>query len=132
MMDSYHKKKVLELFLANHPARLIADITQFLDVFVATTTDADGHRLLVGFNFYTMKQIQASLFGGAANHLDVCWTLEKRVERDDADRSAQLSTFREFLDRTQYTPDNVQSYEWIFGENFISPGIFCIILNRAD
>uniref|UniRef100_A0A914DQ92 phosphoethanolamine N-methyltransferase n=1 Tax=Acrobeloides nanus TaxID=290746 RepID=A0A914DQ92_9BILA len=66
-----------------------------------------------------MKQVDASLYVGS-NFLDVYWVLSK--SRDLQLYDQKLVTFRDFLDKTQYTEDNVKAYEWIFGENFISPG----------
>jgi hypothetical protein len=41
---------------------------------------------------------------------------------EDFQCCAKRATFREFLDKTQYTEDNIQTYEWIYGRNFTTPG----------
>lgn len=96
-------------------AKLIADLTKFIDLFA---TKRQNHTL--GFHFYGMGQVQDSIFAHS-NFLDVYWTLSKCAETRLYDD--KLATFREFLDKTQYTEDNVASYEWIFGADFISPGL---------
>lgn len=54
--------------------------------------------------------------------MDLYWVLKKReyVKKNDA----EIITFRDFLDKTQYTNTGIFAYEWIFGDNFISPGSF--------
>ncbi|VDD97125.1 unnamed protein product [Enterobius vermicularis] len=54
------------------------------------------------------------------NFMDLYWVLKKReyVKKNDA----EIITFRDFLDKTQYTNTGIFAYEWIFGDNFISPG----------
>ncbi|KAF7626020.1 hypothetical protein Mgra_00009806 [Meloidogyne graminicola] len=107
-------------------SRSIADLTKFLDVFASRKHQKNNQQQkqqqqqqTLGFHFYGMCQIQDSIFAHS-NFLDVFWTLTTAIEfrlYDD-----KLATFREFLDKTQYTEDNVASYEWIFGKDFISPG----------
>lgn len=101
--------------MANHPTSTIPELTKFFDVFIAQ--DASGNALT--FEFYTMRQVEDSLYA-KNNHLDVYWILTRAS--DVRKYEEQLATFRDFLDKTQYTEDNVKSYEWIFGEHFISPG----------
>ncbi|KAL3072530.1 hypothetical protein niasHS_017504 [Heterodera schachtii] len=100
--------------LEDFSAKLIADLTKFVDVFAAKW---QNHTF--GFRLYGMCQVQNSIFSHS-NFLDVHWTLTKSEENRLYDD--KLATFREFLDKTQYTEDNVASYEWIFGKDFISPG----------
>lgn len=71
------------------------------------------------FDFYGMNQLKDSIYT-KGNFLDVIWIISKKI---DQKYNNEIS-FREFLDKTQYTECNVKSYEWIFGENFISPGTF--------
>lgn len=105
---------ILRENLAEWGARTIADLTKFLDVFAAR-----GVNQTLGFQFYGMCQLQDAIFAHS-NFLDVFWSLRKTAEMRLFDD--KLATYREFLDKTQYTEDNVASYEWIFGANFISPG----------
>jgi len=111
--------------LSTHPSRLLAQLTQFFDLFAAEIGDHT-----VDFQFYSMSQVQTAI-STCSNFLDVYWTLSKQSVRhsgssssapESGDASQKLATFREFLDKTQYTQDNVNTYEYIFGENFISPG----------
>lgn len=101
-------------------SRSIADLTKFLDVFAfRKQQNNQKQQQTLGFNFYGMSQVQDSIYAHS-NFLDVFWSLTTAIEvrlYDD-----KLATFREFLDKTQYTEDNVASYEWIFGTDFISPG----------
>jgi phosphoethanolamine N-methyltransferase len=89
-------------------------LTKFLDIFA---TKHDGHTL--GYSFYALNQVQDSIHAHN-NFLDVYWILSRTAEVTLYDD--KLATFRDFLDQTQYTEDNVKSYEWIFGTDFISPG----------
>ncbi|CAD5223690.1 unnamed protein product [Bursaphelenchus okinawaensis] len=47
----------------------------------------------------------------------VYWIMTKYTASDD-----ENMVFRSFLDHTQYVPENIEAYEWIFGREFISPG----------
>uniref|UniRef100_A0A914CVY9 phosphoethanolamine N-methyltransferase n=1 Tax=Acrobeloides nanus TaxID=290746 RepID=A0A914CVY9_9BILA len=102
--------------LEKFPINTIPNLTKLFDVFL---TSSEHTNEALGFEFYTMKQVEASLYVGS-NFLDVYWVLSK--SRDLQLYDQKLVTFRDFLDKTQYTEDNVKAYEWIFGENFISPG----------
>jgi phosphoethanolamine N-methyltransferase len=110
--------------LGSQPARLIVQLTQFLDLFAA---EISGDT--TGFQLYSMNQVQDSIHAHS-NFLDVYWTLAKQsasggggnADVNGGQAAQKLATFREFLDQTQYTQDNVKTYEYIFGENFISPG----------
>lgn len=104
------------MLLENYSAQMIVEITKFLDVFAISKSNQ-----IMGFNFYGMNQLQDSIFT-KSNFLDVFWTLSKNIDSRTS-YNDKLITFREFLDKTQYTENNVKSYEWIFGENFISPGM---------
>jgi phosphoethanolamine N-methyltransferase len=101
--------------MSRHPIRTIPDLTKFFDVFIGQ--DSQGN--VLSFDFYTAKQVEDSLYS-KQDHLDLYWILTRASENIEYEE--QLATFRDFLDKTQYTEDNVRSYEWIFGENFISPG----------
>lgn len=93
---------------------MLTKITKFLNAFVITVSNQ-----VIGFNFYGMNQLQDSIYANS-NFLDVFWTLSKKI---DAHSNEKMISFQEFLDKTQYTENNVKSYEWIFGKNFISPGM---------
>uniref|UniRef100_A0A915NUL4 phosphoethanolamine N-methyltransferase n=1 Tax=Meloidogyne floridensis TaxID=298350 RepID=A0A915NUL4_9BILA len=82
-------------------SRSIADLTKFLDVFAfRKQQNNQKQQQTLGFNFYGMSQVQDSIYAHS-NFLDVFWSLTTAIE---------------------YTEDNVASYEWIFGTDFISPG----------
>uniref|UniRef100_A0A7E4VHQ1 phosphoethanolamine N-methyltransferase n=1 Tax=Panagrellus redivivus TaxID=6233 RepID=A0A7E4VHQ1_PANRE len=102
--------------MAQHPVSVISELTKFFDVFIAQESDG---KTAITFDFYAMRQVEDSLYGGQ-NHLDVYWILTRAASVQRYEEA--LATFRDFLDQTQYTEDNVRSYEWIFGEDFISPG----------
>lgn len=78
-----------------------------------------------------MNQVHDSIYA-KSNFLDVFWTLTVEEFEQDQDGESNNNAFlelqnpvtisREFLDKTQYTEDNVSAYEWIFGKDFISPG----------
>jgi len=53
--------------LSTHPARLIAQLTQFFDLFAAEIGDHT-----VDFQFYSMNQLQAAI-ATSSNFLDVYW-----------------------------------------------------------
>ena len=111
---------ILRENLAQWGARMLAEMTKFLDVFaIKANIGQSQYSQTLGFHFYGMCQVQDSIFAHS-NFLDVYWTLTKSAEARLYDD--KLATFREFLDKTQYTEDNVASYEWIFGQDFISPG----------
>jgi phosphoethanolamine N-methyltransferase len=101
--------------MSRHPITTIPDLTKFFDVFVAQDSEGNG----LTFDFYTTKQVEDSLYS-KQDHLDLYWILTRAPKIVVYEE--KLATFRDFLDKTQYTEDNVRSYEWIFGENFISPG----------
>ncbi|KAH7705149.1 CBN-PMT-2 protein [Aphelenchoides avenae] len=115
-LDSLRNDGILVLRenLEGYSAHLLSDLTKFFDVFAV---HRDGRTL--GLSFYGMNQVQDSIHA-RSNFLDVYWVLTRTSETHLYDE--KLATFRDFLDQTQYTEDNVKSYEWIFGNDFISPG----------
>ncbi|KAI1721763.1 methyltransferase domain-containing protein [Ditylenchus destructor] len=102
--------------LVEHSAHMISHLTKLLDLFVTKDRSHLGR-----FDFYTARQVRDSIYAHS-NFLDIFWTLcVKHTEVTEKNAESE-TTFREFLDKTQYTEDNVKSYEWIFGTDFISPG----------
>uniref|UniRef100_A0A914URA3 phosphoethanolamine N-methyltransferase n=1 Tax=Plectus sambesii TaxID=2011161 RepID=A0A914URA3_9BILA len=93
----------------------VAKVTNFFDVY-RTTVDKEN----VGFDFYAVQSLDSSVYA-KQNWLDFVWTLKKKTF-PAADGQSDIVTFRDFLDKTQYTDTGIFSYEWIFGAGFISPG----------
>uniref|UniRef100_A0A9J2PD26 phosphoethanolamine N-methyltransferase n=1 Tax=Ascaris lumbricoides TaxID=6252 RepID=A0A9J2PD26_ASCLU len=93
----------------------VAQLTHFFDLFRTTLNG-----VTIGFKFYSLKQVNASIHT-EGNFLDVFWILRKECF-EALDENQKTKTFRDFLDTTQYTDESIRAYEWIFGDNFISPG----------
>ncbi|XGW01547.1 hypothetical protein V3C99_014010, partial [Haemonchus contortus] len=91
----------------------MAMLTDYFDVF--RLEEGNGN---VGFQFYAVNEVLDSVYVHQ-NWLDFIWTLIKKPFPKDING---VVSFRDFLDRTQYTDTGIFAYEWIFGNNFISPG----------
>ncbi|EFO99724.1 CRE-PMT-2 protein [Caenorhabditis remanei] len=94
--------------------RQVARLTDYFDVF--RTNDSDGNN--TGLDLYTVDQIENSTYV-EQNFLDFIFVFRKKVFAPSTDATV---TFRDFLDKTQYTSTGIDAYEWMFGVNFISPG----------
>ncbi|CAJ0573110.1 unnamed protein product, partial [Mesorhabditis spiculigera] len=91
----------------------VASLTDFFDVY---RHDENGTHY--GFEFYACQPVVASI-AVKSNYFDLFWTLTKK---EFAPVKGDMLTFRDFLDKTQYTNDGIGAYEYIFGAEFISPG----------
>lgn len=89
-------------------------LTAALDVY----RTVEGNKT-VGFDFKSLKEVDASIHT-SQNFLDLYWVLKKSEFLPED--GSESKTFRDFLDKTQYTDTGIFAYEWIFGDNFISPG----------
>lgn len=54
------------------------------------------------------------------NGNQICWLVHKTVRQESNNQG--FGTRQEFLDKQLYSLKNIRSYEWVFGEGFISPG----------
>ncbi|KAK6035868.1 hypothetical protein COOONC_26627, partial [Cooperia oncophora] len=95
----------------NDPKK-VAMLTDYFDVFRLQ----DGNDNF-GFSFYAVNEVQESVYVHQ-NWQDYIWTL---VKKPFPKQENGMVSFRDFLDRTQYTDTGIFAYEWIFGDNFISP-----------
>ncbi|PAV75099.1 hypothetical protein WR25_05456 [Diploscapter pachys] len=94
-------------------SKKVAKLTDLFDVY---RTEIEGKT--TGFAFYSTTEVEDSIHAHQ-NWLDFIWSLKKsEFEKVEGN----TITFRDFLDKTQYTDTGIYAYEWIFGENFISPG----------
>ncbi|KAK0409713.1 hypothetical protein QR680_004706 [Steinernema hermaphroditum] len=100
--------------LSSFNVQKISQLTNYFDVY---RVNEDGKN--IGFDFYAMNQVKAAIFA-QQNFLDVYWVFTKKAFPGQYEEN--LVTFRDFLDKTQYTDNGITAYEWIFGDNFISPG----------
>ncbi|CAI5452308.1 unnamed protein product [Caenorhabditis angaria] len=91
----------------------VARLTDYFDVFRATVDSKNS-----GLELYTVDQVENSIYT-RQNYLDFFWVFTKKEFAASTDETV---TFRDFLDKTQYTNTGIYAYEWIFGDNFISPG----------
>ncbi|UMM32243.1 hypothetical protein L5515_006112 [Caenorhabditis briggsae] len=94
--------------------RQVARLTDYFDVF--RTNDVDGNN--TGLDLYTVDEVHNSTYV-EQNFLDFIFVFRKKVFAPSTDATV---TFRDFLDKTQYTSTGIDAYEWMFGVNFISPG----------
>ncbi|PIC23111.1 hypothetical protein B9Z55_016918 [Caenorhabditis nigoni] len=94
--------------------RQVARLTDYFDVF--RTNDADGNN--TGLDLYTVDEVHNSTYV-EQNFLDFIFVFRKKIFAPSTDATV---TFRDFLDKTQYTSTGIDAYEWMFGVNFISPG----------
>ncbi|ETN82894.1 methyltransferase domain protein [Necator americanus] len=101
-----------DLTALNDPKK-VAKLTDYLDVF---RIDEGGEKF--GFSFYAVNEVEDSIYAHQ-NWQDYIWTLTKK--QFPTTQSSNI-TFRDFLDKTQYTDTGIDAYEWIFGKDFISPG----------
>ncbi|KAF8375316.1 pmt-2 [Pristionchus pacificus] len=98
-----------------NPRVTLPSLTDYVDVF---RRDISGK--YVGFDFYCAEQLDSSIHL-TGNYLDFVWILRKKEFTPPAADAATV-TFRDFLDKTQYTNTGIGAYEWMFGKDFISPG----------
>ncbi|KAL6741295.1 hypothetical protein Aduo_014566 [Ancylostoma duodenale] len=101
-----------DLTSLNDPKK-VAKLTDYLDVF-----RAEEHGENFGFSFYAVNGVEDSIYA-KQNWQDFIWTL---VKKSFPSTHGSNITFRDFLDKTQYTDTGIYAYEWIFGKDFISPG----------
>ncbi|CAJ0590800.1 unnamed protein product, partial [Cylicocyclus nassatus] len=100
--------------LQNHnDTKKVAKLTDYFDVFRLEENNKN-----VGFSFYAVNEIEDSIYAHQ-NWQDFIWTL---VKKEFPAVNGSNVTFRDFLDKTQYTDTGIYAYEWIFGKDFISPG----------
>ncbi|CAD6186713.1 unnamed protein product [Caenorhabditis auriculariae] len=91
----------------------VARLTDYFDVFRVAV---DGKN--TGLELYAVEEVEDSLYAHQ-NWLDFYWSFTKK---EFPQTTGENVTFRDFLDKTQYTDTGIYAYEWIFGDNFISPG----------
>ncbi|KAK6026596.1 hypothetical protein OSTOST_07422 [Ostertagia ostertagi] len=101
-----------DLSKLNDPKK-VAMLTDYFDVFRLEESNEN-----VGFLFYAVNEVKESVYVHQ-NWQDYIWTLIKKPFPKEVNGTV---SFRDFLDRTQYTDTGIFAYEWIFGDNFISPG----------
>ncbi|KAI6190370.1 hypothetical protein M3Y97_00110500 [Aphelenchoides bicaudatus] len=98
-------------FMDTLTTKAIADLSTLFDTYSHTVDQNEKF-----FKLYCMNQ-----FEDAANQKPgVYWILETFTGNKDDENGEKMN--RSFLDTTQYTPENIKAYEWIFGKDFISPG----------
>jgi phosphoethanolamine N-methyltransferase len=104
--------------------KAITDLSSKFDSFKANVDGVDK-----GFKLYCMNQLRVGLvllecisvfFQDNNDKIGLCWILQAFGSKNEASDSEKMT--RSFLDHTQYTEENIEAYEWIFGEDFISPG----------
>ncbi|KAK5966657.1 Phosphoethanolamine MethylTransferase, partial [Trichostrongylus colubriformis] len=97
-------------------SKKVAMLTDYFDVFRLEQGNEN-----VGFHFYAVNEVQESVYVSAPKlaglHLD-----PSQEAFPQASKWTCFNPVQDFLDRTQYTDTGIFAYEWIFGDNFISPG----------
>lgn len=58
--------------------------------------------------------------------MDLYWVLKAKNSKILLSNE-NITTFRDFLDTNQFTESGILVYEWVFGKDFISPGIISFI-----
>ncbi|KAE9414905.1 hypothetical protein Angca_009207, partial [Angiostrongylus cantonensis] len=94
----------------------VAKLTDYLDVF-----RMEDRGKVTGFSLYAVNLVEDSVHAHQ-NWQDFIWTLIKTISTKNSEADETFISFRDFLDKTQYTDTGIFAYEWIFGSNFISPG----------
>ncbi|MFH4982361.1 hypothetical protein AB6A40_009070 [Gnathostoma spinigerum] len=91
-------------------------VSKLSHLFELVRSDVDN----IMFELLTMLQIDDSI-QRHQNFLDVFWILKVK-DSEKTQNGDEPVSFRDFLDKTQYTGTGIFSYEFVFGDNFISPG----------
>jgi len=95
------------------PTKAIADLSTLFDSYTSVVDKVDK-----SFKLYCMNQFEDTENG----KIGVYWILETFSGKNDILDENNEKMTRSFLDKTQYTEENISAYEWIFGKDFISPG----------
>ncbi|KAI6212773.1 hypothetical protein M3Y94_00068400 [Aphelenchoides besseyi] len=89
-------------------------IADFSTSFDSYNKEIDG--VNTNLKVYCMNQFEENDSG----ELSVYWILERTSENVNDENNKKMTG--SWLDQTQYTEENIEAYEWIFGRDFISPG----------
>ncbi|KAK5971471.1 hypothetical protein GCK32_014941, partial [Trichostrongylus colubriformis] len=104
-----------DLSKLNDPKK-VAMLTDYFDVFRLEQGNEN-----VGFHFYAVNEVQESVYVSAPK-LAGLYLDPSQEAFSQANKWSCFNPVQDFLDRTQYTDTGIFAYEWIFGDNFISPG----------